>query len=587
MGQKHNKMNLRTNGVLLFIFSATMFLSSFALYGEAQSSKTHRVEPGETAYSISKSHNITLSQLYALNPGAEKGVKAGTELVLPQTSKAENSDHNYIYHTIEKKETLYSVSRKYSVGMQNIIDANMGLTADSFEEGKIIRIPKGMTQKPEMVVTYNLHKVQKGETAYSIAQLYNISIETLNQANPSLKTTNLKKGTLVKIPKYSEKKLTQNEIYVQEEKAGSLLRERSKINKVQTVKIGLLFPFSDQSDAQSSRFIEYIEGFLLAVEDFKEEGYSAEIYIFDTESGSSSKKLQGLLETEELKNLNVLIGGISQEQIGLLADFAKKRKIRYVIPFNSKNNDVLSNDYVFQMNTPQNYLYPMVTKTFMNKFKNSKIIFIDSPTNDKADFITQLQSEINASGVLSSTVQLSDNTASDLAACLSSTQRNIIVPSSGALTTLGKLTTTLLAVKKDNPSVQLSLFGYPEWQTYNGQISDNLHKLDTYFYSSFFVDNSQANAKRFSQRFNTKYGKPMLNVYPKYGLLGYDTGNYFLNAVKLYGTNFENHLSKYLNTTIQSAMAFKRIDNWSGFINSGYYIVHYGVSSTDKTEYNK
>ncbi len=578
-------MNLMTRAVFSGSLFVTLCWPSTIVYGEPQNSKTHKVEPGETAYSIAKTYNISLKDLCALNPGAENGVKAGAELVLPQSNTAGDK---YVYHTIERKETLYSVSRKYSVAVQDIMDANAGLTADTFQEGKVIRIPTGVVQKPEQILTYKFHKVQKGETIYSIARIYNLTPEALTEANPTLKSSSLKKGLTLKIPQYSEKKPTAKDSVLQEEKASSLLRERSKVKSVSTVKIGLLFPFSDKNDAQSNRFVEYLEGFLLAVEDFKQKGYSAEVYVFDIQSGTSTSRLEALLETEEMKTLNVLIGGVSKDQIGVLSDFAKVKKIRYVIPFNSKNEDALSNDYVFQVNTPYNSLFPAISQAFVNRFRTAKVIFVnDSGNNDKADFVASLQSALQKNKIPSTSIQLSENTAAELSALLSATKPNIIVPSSGSSTTLNSLIPVLQALKKDSPSQQFSLFGYPEWQTYNSQIQDNLRKLDTHFYSSFFVEPNQNSAKLFSQRFKTQYGRNLMSVYPKFGLLGYDTGNYFLNIVKGYGASFETHLGKYQSDGIQSALSFRRANNWGGFINTGFYFVHYGISSTEKIDYSK
>ena len=135
--------------------------------------------------------------------------------------------------------------------------------------------------------------------------------------------------------------------------------------------------------------------------------------------------------------------------------------------------------------------------------------------------------------------------------------------------------------------MQISLFGYPEWQTYGSSVQEKLYKYDSYFFTPFFVGNEQASGKQFAERFISRYDKKLMNLYPKYGLLGYDTGNYFLNAAKLYGVNFENHLGKYQANSVQSALFFTRTNNWGGFINTGFYFVHCGTSSTEKTKYEK
>jgi LysM repeat protein len=555
-----------------------------------QKGKTHRVEPGETAYSISKAYNISLKDLYAMNPGTENGVKSGTELVLVQSAQA-TGETKYAYHTIEKKETLYAVSRKYSVSMQDIMDANSGLTADTFQEGRVIRIPIGMKQQAEKVITYQLHKVQKKETAYSIAKQYNITMDALYEANPSLKTSGLKNGSMLRIPQLADKKLTENDVRIQEENGGKMLQERTKVKTVNMVKVGILFPFFDQNDGQSSRFVEYLEGFLLAVEEFKQKGYSAEVYVFNIESGTDTKRLASLLESDEFKNLNVLVGGVSQDQISVLSDFAKKHKVKYVIPFTSKNDDVLSNEFLFQVNTPHNYLYPGIAQAFSGKFKGSNVIFLNDPEgdqrNDKSDFRDALKAQLDRSKISNTSTLISDNLPLELSALMSSTKQNVIIPTSSSATCLGKVISVMQTVQKENPNLAFSLFGYPEWQTYSSQLQDNMRKLDTYFYSSFYADNNLDNTKLFVQKYKARFGKTMMNIFPKYGLLGYDTGNYFLNIVKLYGANFDLHIEKYRSLSIQSALSFERVNSWGGFINTGFYLVHYTPSTIEKIDYRK
>ena len=70
----------------------------------------------------------------------------------------------------------------------------------------------------------------------------------------------------------------------------------------------------------------------------------------------------------------------------------------------------------------------------------------------------------------------------------------------------------------------------------------------------------------------------MINAIPKYGLLGFDTGMYFLSVLKQYGKNFENHLNQVESSSIQTDFKFQRINNWSGFINKSFYFVYFKPS---------
>lgn len=494
----------------------------------------------------------------------------------------------YIFHTIERKETLYGLSKKFGVRVQDILSANPGLTIDTFQEGKEIRIPAETAgQKPEMVQTYKMHSVQKGETVFSISQQYNISLDAFYTANPGVKTSGLKKGSLVKIVQLTEKKMTESDLRTQEDKAEKALRDRTKIKALETVKVGLLFPFLDQEDGQSARFTEYVRGFLMAVEDFKQAGHSAEVYVFGIDAGGGTDRLRSLLETAEFRSLNILVGGVSPDQVSVLADFAKKEDIKYVVPFTSKNDEVLSNGNLFQVNTPHVYLYPLIAQVFAQRFAGANVVFADEAEGDKADFVNVLKTELRKAKISTATVTLTDDGAPLMAAAMRADKTNIIVPASGSAVSAAKLAVLMQAVRTNKPELRFSLFGYPEWQTYNSQIQADLHKLDSYFYSPFYAGQGQAKMQAFAQEYKNRFGKSLMNIFPKYGALGYDTANYFLNAAWTYGANFEANIGKYRAASIQSALSFDRVNNWGGFINKGFYFVHYGVSTTEKTEYDK
>ncbi len=91
----------------------------------------------------------------------------------------------YYIHTVESKETIYSIAKAYDVDQQTIIDLN---SAD-LKAGENIKIPYEHIAIPELstwqkMKTFSKHKVEKGETLYSISRLYGISIETIIEDNP-------------------------------------------------------------------------------------------------------------------------------------------------------------------------------------------------------------------------------------------------------------------------------------------------------------------------------------------------------------------------------------------------------------------
>jgi len=95
-----------------------------------------------------------------------------------------------VEHKVEKGQTLYFLSKKYDVSIQDLMRFNPQIGKDMIvKEGMILKIYTKPTPKLE-IQNYKYHTVQKGQTLYSLSKMYNISVDDLiylNQLeNPSI-----------------------------------------------------------------------------------------------------------------------------------------------------------------------------------------------------------------------------------------------------------------------------------------------------------------------------------------------------------------------------------------------------------------
>lgn len=107
---------------------------------------------------------------------------------------------SYILHKVEAKETLFSIARRYKATVNDIKLANPEAAA-GLNIGKVIRIPfelknEGAKQGSGMGKT---HIVAPKETLFSISRKYKVSVDELNAANPSL-ANGLQIGQELSIP---------------------------------------------------------------------------------------------------------------------------------------------------------------------------------------------------------------------------------------------------------------------------------------------------------------------------------------------------------------------------------------------------
>ncbi len=546
----------------------------------------HTVVKGETVYSISKMYHTTVDQIIRLNPSAANGIAIGSVLSIPQRRViSSEKEENYRYHTILPKETLYSVAKTYRLKPEDVIRANVGLSVESFQIGKTIRIPffeSYEVVKPFEKQTANIiHTVQRGETLYSIARKYDVEVSTLEQMNPML-AGGLKPNMelIVAVARSKVDNLDPRE----ENQANRLLTKQSPSQRVDMMKVGLLLPFLDQTSRGHLRLQEYYEGFLLAVNEMKERGANFELYVFEIGKGNDIGKLESLLGTLEMQSLNLIIGGVNDAQIKVLSDFSRSHNIKYVVPFSQSNVEVLNNGFMFQVNPMSSLVFTKTVTYFTQKFRNANIIFVEGGGDPQKEFVTLLQSSLKQQGIPFKTIAEAGLLTTSSENVLRIGQENLILPLSSDAATLRKVTSELKKVHEATPEIVTHLFGHPDWQTY-GELKDELTQFGTYFYTPFFVDQQSYQAKRFMDEFKRWYGREPMETYPSYGMWGYDTALYFLTALQRNGLNFEQKINDVDVSTIQFPYYFERLNNWGGLINGALYLVHYDQNgSISKTE---
>lgn len=533
----------------------------------------HIVARGETVYSIANTYNTTVEEIYRLNVSARDGIYVGDMLTIPRSqTQRENDRENFRFHTILPKETLYSVSRYYNIRPEEVMAVNPGLSADTFQAGKTIRIPTALSTASRSTTSSEavkniVHRVEKGETLYSIARKYNVSQDDIYRANPGL-STNLKSNQEINIP------LRTN---IAEARANQQLLSNRPSEKLQVIRVGLLLPFLDKTNNGHVRLQEYYEGFLLAILKLKDQGANIELYAFDIGSGSDTRKLNSLLGTMEMQALDLIVGGISDAQIKTISSFASKNNIKYVVPFSQSNREVLNNPMLFQVNPPLSNTYSRASEVFVEMFRDQNIILVNIPSkSDKTDFVNTLQNDLKKAKVSFRTLTLDTSFEDNLPNVMVQTKENIIVPTSGDMASLRMLLDIVKRLPQENGKYTIRLFGYPEWQTYDSKFKTDYHQFGTYFFTPFFVDEDDLETNEFLANFRKWYKRDPINLYPRYGLWGYDTGLYFISALHQYGKNFEPNINRVRASTIQYAFQFERVSNWGGFVNNSLFLVYYG-----------
>lgn len=149
----------------------------------------YTVQRGDTLYGISKQFGVSIDDLISENNLSSNNIVVGSQLIIPTLG----SVNNYV---VKKGDTLYSISKKNNVSVEELMLLN-NLTNTSLTPGQVLNIPAG-----DSVDSFNYYEVLPGDTLYSIANKYDTTIDSLVNLN-NLKSNVLTVGQLLIIPSTS------------------------------------------------------------------------------------------------------------------------------------------------------------------------------------------------------------------------------------------------------------------------------------------------------------------------------------------------------------------------------------------------
>lgn len=213
---------------MVFRLIIVLFFFSVGVFSQEKFIK-HKISKGENLTVIAKKYGVKAKDIQEANPNAPKILKLNSVLLIPNKNvkSAQNSTPSIANntsvnttpgsHEVLQKETLWGISKKYNVSVDDLKKANPALETEGLKIGQQIVIPVNTaaiaentapeTEKPEIISSTDVDlevKVQPKETKYAIAKKYGITVKELERQNPSIKAK-LPVGYVLKIKTTKEK----------------------------------------------------------------------------------------------------------------------------------------------------------------------------------------------------------------------------------------------------------------------------------------------------------------------------------------------------------------------------------------------
>ncbi|MGV8815611.1 MAG: amino acid ABC transporter substrate-binding protein [Gelidibacter sp.] len=211
---------------------------SCSWFANAQKFKTHTVKQGETVESIAKKYQVTASDIYSLNPDAKRKLYLDAVLIIPNVSTVASGIPTetkeligFKSHKVQRKETLYSISKEYNVEVEDIKKHNKSLYSENLKKGDQIRIPEYKTIVSKVIPNNALktYKVQPKEGKWGVAYKFGITVAELETLNPKMGEV-LQAGDILNVPNTdSEKTMDVNYNYYTVQKSEGYYRLKVKL----------------------------------------------------------------------------------------------------------------------------------------------------------------------------------------------------------------------------------------------------------------------------------------------------------------------------------------------------------------------
>lgn len=595
----------------------------------------YTVAKGDTLYSLSKRYNITIEELAAANPALIEGLKAGSNIKIPHKSETKDKSKKrakkpkrlFRSYTVSQGDTMYSIARLFEVSVSALIADNADIDPAHIKVGDVIYIRRDQIgtvneqqnrehieqqQKAMNSVTtdqYSYHVVHQGETAASIAERFDTTVKKLLALNGFDNKESIREGLIIKVPKTN----VDSTKPTQPAESGATGQSQSDVNRDQTpietevesrgdvrfrvldpdsrAEVALMLPLAIGERANQN-YVDFYQGFLLAADSLRLEGYESHIHLYNT--AHDIDKVDQIISSEELKNVNLIVGPVYEDTLIPVARYGEKHSIPVVSPLAALSQSSGSN--IFQMSPRVESKFDKVNNLFDGSYR---IVVITSETTDK-DFDAEVKQLLGQSqytthhyiyehpSVIEKRAkalaegQQAEPSPSDLSPLLDSAEQTLFVILAGTEVETDRILAALASANislasRSIKAAPYKVFGNNKWNRYKNIDRSLFFSNNVVMLSTYHNDRNNDNIRKFSANYVQAFG-----VMPSlYSYRGYDAAMIFIRS--LYG-KIGSELNNERFTPLQTPYKFVQDEQSRVRVNSEWIRVNYNRNFTITAE---
>jgi ABC-type branched-subunit amino acid transport system substrate-binding protein len=334
----------------------------------------------------------------------------------------------------------------------------------------------------------------------------------------------------------------------------------------QTV-VSLLLPFSvdaQQYDPQSTKAElgriskTYYQGFLLALDSLSHSDKKLRLQVFDT--NNDSLRTSRILQREDFKNSQLIIGPVMQGGNKMVAEFASQKKIMQVSPLMTFSKTRMNEPYWVAAN-PELPNYARIFCNYVKQTSDTAVVVIISDKSSYDEAITPAMKKLTGE-YRKIKFQFVDYTAAiDIQRYISATVPvHIIMPSNKEQNCYR----VIYQLKDTTEQPHVRLYGFSQWFDFKNVEIDLWQRKNVHFITPAFIDYSSEGVKAFLSAYRARYStEPTEDAFK-----GYDQARYFLQQLMDKGSLTPAAISAQSYTGLSTSYRF--VMNQNGMLYNNY-----------------
>lgn len=313
------------------------------------------------------------------------------------------------------------------------------------------------------------------------------------------------------------------------------------------------------SDIYSKKDMEFTRGFLLGMKQAELPSNAISLKAINGEIPEDS-----IYYEMEAFAPHVVVSTFEKDAPAALRRFTRQNGNTLLNVFDTKGDDYIYNDNVFQLIAPSDKFNDRISDYILDNFSGNVLMLVGDPDGTDPAMRKLILSWPEEELMIVSKEDLSVFSFDD-------ETNYLIYPLFATSDDVKDVLKQVLRMVAENPSAGVKIFGKPGWIAFN-DLGTMISNLEVYIPAKCYFDPASDSGKRFIRHYNTSYGHAPIRSYPVYAVMGYDTGLYFLPRLR------ENLLGTLLEWSPenmdQSYFNLKKSD-YGGFYNIGSFILHY------------